>query len=446
MPCAASRSRSRSTKLSRRRDSPYTVVGRSTNKAASFTSAKRSGTDRAASHPPAAECARITYDLTDIGNVRHVGRDVNRSSPWHQRWRLRCAKRACTDISGTRLIGHVLLGLLGFKVEAHAYPDDRVEAVCCLSRLKVAQFRTDLSSARTRKPRCSYRGRFQGTSAKVVSVIADRPVSTAQTRTRSRQCTPNSQALMIRPNADLFDVGIAVDPVNDDIAHRTILGVHRYAATPPNRVVGEFFECRWRIIGDAVHADPTELFPGEPLDHLQRRAVFTASSADNDHPQSIAGSPYPPQCRRYDSRRSGLWDSCSGTLGGAGRACRLVAHRASSGQDAASVRERHRREIAMAGIVKKGFGSADEVRTPNKTRMEVVDLGGIKAARMTLEPGWRWSECIKPIAGTDELSDAPRRDRRCGKYAHRSRRRNRTRPGGGRRVRDRTRTRCVGHE
>ena len=54
----------------------------------------------------------------------------------------------------------------------------------------------------------------------------------------------------------------------------------------------------------------------------------------------------------------------------------------------------------MAGIVKKGFGSADEVRTPNKTRMEVVDLGGIKAARMTLEPGWRWSECIKPIAGT----------------------------------------------
>jgi hypothetical protein len=55
----------------------------------------------------------------------------------------------------------------------------------------------------------------------------------------------------------------------------------------------------------------------------------------------------------------------------------------------------------MAGVVKKGFGSADEVRTPNKTRMEVVDLGGIKAARMTLEPGWRWSECIKPIAGTE---------------------------------------------
>ena len=37
----------------------------------------------------------------------------------------------------------------------------------------------------------------------------------------------------------------------------------------------------------------------------------------------------------------------------------------------------------MAGVVKKSFGSADEVRTPDKTRLEIVDLGGVKAARMT---------------------------------------------------------------
>ena len=60
----------------------------------------------------------------------------------------------------------------------------------------------------------------------------------------------------------------------------------------------------------------------------------------------------------------------------------------------------------MVGIVKKGFASADEVRTPNKTRMEVVDLGGIKAARMTLQPGWRWSECIKPVVGTDSCQNS----------------------------------------
>src|SRR5438046_8587633 len=55
----------------------------------------------------------------------------------------------------------------------------------------------------------------------------------------------------------------------------------------------------------------------------------------------------------------------------------------------------------MAGIAKKSFGSPDEHRTPDKTRVEVVDLGSVKAARMTLQPGWRWSECIKPVAKTD---------------------------------------------
>ncbi len=56
----------------------------------------------------------------------------------------------------------------------------------------------------------------------------------------------------------------------------------------------------------------------------------------------------------------------------------------------------------MAGVVKKGFATADEVRTPDKTRLEMVDLGGgFKAARMTAEPGWKWSECIKPVVGTE---------------------------------------------
>ena len=55
----------------------------------------------------------------------------------------------------------------------------------------------------------------------------------------------------------------------------------------------------------------------------------------------------------------------------------------------------------MAGIASKSFESPDETRAPDKTKVEVVDLGGVKAARMTLQPGWRWSECIKPVAGTD---------------------------------------------
>lgn len=53
----------------------------------------------------------------------------------------------------------------------------------------------------------------------------------------------------------------------------------------------------------------------------------------------------------------------------------------------------------MAGVEIGDFGSPDETRTPAKTMVEIVRMGGANASRMRLEPGWRWSECIKPIAG-----------------------------------------------
>ena len=55
----------------------------------------------------------------------------------------------------------------------------------------------------------------------------------------------------------------------------------------------------------------------------------------------------------------------------------------------------------MAGVEKRDFDSPDESRTPSKTRSDIVHLGGTTAARLKLEPGWRWSDCIKPVAGTD---------------------------------------------
>jgi hypothetical protein len=55
----------------------------------------------------------------------------------------------------------------------------------------------------------------------------------------------------------------------------------------------------------------------------------------------------------------------------------------------------------MAGLVTKSFESPDEVRTPDKTTIQIVDLAGTKAARVRFEPGWRWSQCIKPVAGTE---------------------------------------------
>lgn len=55
----------------------------------------------------------------------------------------------------------------------------------------------------------------------------------------------------------------------------------------------------------------------------------------------------------------------------------------------------------MAGITRKSFDTPDESRRPDKTTVEVVDLGSVKAGRLTLQPGWRWSECMKPVAGTE---------------------------------------------
>ena len=48
----------------------------------------------------------------------------------------------------------------------------------------------------------------------------------------------------------------------------------------------------------------------------------------------------------------------------------------------------------------------DESRTPEKTSVSVVHLGGASVARITAEPGWTWSECIKPVAGTDTCQAA----------------------------------------
>jgi hypothetical protein len=57
--------------------------------------------------------------------------------------------------------------------------------------------------------------------------------------------------------------------------------------------------------------------------------------------------------------------------------------------------------ITMAGIQRLDFDSPDETRTPEKTRVDIVRIGPTTAARFAFQPGWKWSECIKPVAGTD---------------------------------------------
>lgn len=50
---------------------------------------------------------------------------------------------------------------------------------------------------------------------------------------------------------------------------------------------------------------------------------------------------------------------------------------------------------------KKSFSKPDDLRTFDKGRIEVVNLGDTTIGRTTLQPGWRWSACVKPLVHTE---------------------------------------------
>ena len=50
---------------------------------------------------------------------------------------------------------------------------------------------------------------------------------------------------------------------------------------------------------------------------------------------------------------------------------------------------------------RKRFDRPDEVRVVDKARVELVELGELAVGRAIFEPGWRWSEHVKPIVGTE---------------------------------------------
>ena len=50
---------------------------------------------------------------------------------------------------------------------------------------------------------------------------------------------------------------------------------------------------------------------------------------------------------------------------------------------------------------RKDLGRPDEVRSFEKGRVELVNINGGVVGRLVLDPGWRWSQHVKPLAGTD---------------------------------------------
>jgi class 3 adenylate cyclase/quercetin dioxygenase-like cupin family protein len=50
---------------------------------------------------------------------------------------------------------------------------------------------------------------------------------------------------------------------------------------------------------------------------------------------------------------------------------------------------------------RKRFDRPDEVRTVEKARIELVELGDAAIGHTIFEPGWHWAEHVKPIVGTE---------------------------------------------
>ncbi|HET6242290.1 MAG TPA: cupin, partial [Arthrobacter sp.] len=60
----------------------------------------------------------------------------------------------------------------------------------------------------------------------------------------------------------------------------------------------------------------------------------------------------------------------------------------------------------MDSVEHENFGKPSETRTFPHGKAEILNMGNGTIGRLTLEPGWRWSNDVKPIAGT-ESCEAP---------------------------------------
>jgi uncharacterized cupin superfamily protein len=60
----------------------------------------------------------------------------------------------------------------------------------------------------------------------------------------------------------------------------------------------------------------------------------------------------------------------------------------------------------MAGLESQNFSTPGETRSVDKGQLEVITWGTATVGRATFQPGWKWSERVKPVAGTDSCEAA----------------------------------------
>jgi quercetin dioxygenase-like cupin family protein len=59
----------------------------------------------------------------------------------------------------------------------------------------------------------------------------------------------------------------------------------------------------------------------------------------------------------------------------------------------------------VTALAVKSHNSPDEKRRPDKSEIDLVTVGDYTIGRFSFEPGWRWSEAIKPVVKTESCQN-----------------------------------------
>jgi hypothetical protein len=138
-------------------------------------------------------------------------------------------------------------------------------------------------------------------------------------------------------------------------------------------------------------ADYLDELCGRDMDHHLEQVVV---SADGTHAAYLEGCRHPDGTRVTTTSMLDLRDG------------KIASQTCLQAWDQPAAAERTEQAAAAQQVEHVAFSRPDEVRGFGHGRAEIVHAGGGVVGRLTLEPGWRWSQDVKPVVGT-EWCEAP---------------------------------------
>lgn len=146
-----------------------------------------------------------------------------------------------------------------------------------------------------------------------------------------------------------------------------------------------------RIAGKAAIGEYLDEFCSRNMEHHVEQFVV---SEDGGHAAYLEGCRYPDG--------TGVTTTSMLDLRGG----KILSQTCLQAWDEPKPAERTAQDVAAQRFEHLDFDRPDEVRTFGHGRAEILHAGGGVIGRFTLEPGWRWSRDVKPVAGT-EWCEAP---------------------------------------